>query len=32
MIDRAVNIGTQVYEEVTTFLLDASDAVAQPQK
>jgi hypothetical protein len=31
-LHRAVNIGTQVYEEVTTFLLDKPDAVPQPQE
>ena len=30
-IHRAVNVGEQVYEEVTIFLLDRPDAVAQPQ-
>jgi hypothetical protein len=29
-IHRAVNIGTETYEEVTTFLLDEPDAIAQP--
>jgi hypothetical protein len=30
-LHRAVNVGSQVYEEVTTFLLDAPDAVPQPE-
>jgi len=29
---RAINIGKQAYEEVTTFLLDAPDAMAQPEE
>jgi len=28
---RAVNIGTQMYEEITVFFLDRPDAVAQPE-
>jgi len=31
-VHRALNIGRFVYEEVTTFLLDAPDAVAQPEE
>lgn len=30
-IHRAVNVGRQPYEEVTVFLLDRPDAVAQPE-
>lgn len=30
-VHRAVNIGTQPYEEVTVFFLDRRDAVPQPQ-
>jgi hypothetical protein len=29
-VHRAVNIGKQMYEQVTIFLLDRADAVAQP--
>jgi len=29
-VHRAVNVGKQPYEQVTVFLLDHSDAVAQP--
>jgi len=29
-VHRAVNIGKQMYEQVTVFLLDRPDAVAQP--
>ena len=29
-VHRAVNVGTQPYEQVTVFLLDRPDAVAQP--
>jgi quercetin dioxygenase-like cupin family protein len=29
-LHRAVNVGKQTYEQVTVFLLDRSDAVAQP--
>ena len=29
-VHRAVNIGKQAYEQVTVFLLDRPDAVAQP--
>ena len=30
-IDRAVNVGKEVFEEVVTFFLDRSDAVPQPE-
>lgn len=30
-VHRAVNVGPDVYEEVTLFLLDRPDAVAQPR-
>jgi len=30
-IHRAVNVGTEVFEEVVTFFLDRSDAVPQPE-
>ena len=29
-VHRAVNVGKQVYEQVTIFLLDSPDAIAQP--
>lgn len=29
-VHRAVNVGKQTYEQVTVFLLDRPDAVAQP--
>ena len=29
-VHRAVNVGKQPYEQVTVFLLDSPDAVAQP--
>jgi hypothetical protein len=29
-VHRAVNVGKQLYEQVTVFLLDSADAVAQP--
>jgi hypothetical protein len=29
-VHRAVNVGTQIYEEIAVFLLDCPDAVAQP--
>jgi hypothetical protein len=29
-VHRAVNVGKQLYEQVTVFLLDSPDAVAQP--
>jgi quercetin dioxygenase-like cupin family protein len=31
-VHRAVNVGTQPYEQVTVFLLDRPDAVAQPNE
>jgi quercetin dioxygenase-like cupin family protein len=31
-IHRAVNVGRQTYEQVTVFLLDGPDAVAQPNE
>jgi hypothetical protein len=31
-VHRAVNVGRQAYEQVTVFLLDRSDAVAQPNE
>jgi hypothetical protein len=31
-VHRAVNVGTQPYEQVTVFLLDRPDAVAQPSE
>jgi quercetin dioxygenase-like cupin family protein len=31
-VHRAVNVGEQVYEQVTVFLLDRPDAVAQPRE
>src|ERR1700746_3986629 len=31
-VHRAVNVGKQAYEQVTLFLLDRSDAVAQPNE
>jgi hypothetical protein len=31
-VHRAVNVGKQAYEQVTVFLLDRSDAVAQPNE
>jgi len=30
-VHRAVNVGTQAFEEVTTFFLDRPDAVPQPE-
>ena len=29
-LHRAINVGRQIYEEITVFLLDCPDAVAQP--
>jgi hypothetical protein len=29
-LHRAINVGSQTYEEITLFLLDCPDAVAQP--
>jgi hypothetical protein len=29
-LHRAINVGTQIYEEITVFLLDRPDAIAQP--
>jgi quercetin dioxygenase-like cupin family protein len=31
-VHRAVNVGKEVYEEVTTFFLDRPDAVPQPEE
>ncbi|HZP16887.1 MAG TPA: hypothetical protein VFB00_02905 [Terriglobales bacterium] len=31
-VHRAVNVGQEMYEEVTTFFLDRSDAVPQPEQ
>jgi len=31
-VHRAVNVGKQAYEQVTVFLLDRLDAVAQPNE
>jgi len=30
-VHRGVNVGSEVYEEVTTFFLDGPDSVAQPE-